>query len=197
MISQAARLQSRQRLFNLTVTNVPGPQFPLYLLGRRLRALYPQVPLAANAALGIAIMSYDGALDFGLLGDYDAMPDLDRLATDLRAAIESCRGGGVRRRRAPKAHRPASRRPRARRVRARCRAGRRVVAGGVVAMAGASSSSWAATRRPGRRGGGPASERSATRALRRRRAAAATSPATARAARPTTSAATRSSWATS
>jgi len=88
VLAQAARLQSHQRVFNLTVTNVPGPQFPLYLLGRRLRALYPQVPLTRNTALGIAIMSYDGALDFGLLADYDAMPDLDRLAGDLEAAID-------------------------------------------------------------------------------------------------------------
>src|SRR4051794_28303019 len=88
VLAQAARLQGAQRLFNLTVTNVPGPQFPLYLLGRRLRALYPQVPLTRNTALGIAIMSYDGALDFGLLCDYDAMPDLDRLAGDLEAAID-------------------------------------------------------------------------------------------------------------
>jgi diacylglycerol O-acyltransferase / wax synthase len=88
VLAQAARLQSQQRLFNLTVTNVPGPQFPLYLLGRRLRALYPQVPLTRNTALGIAIMSYDGALDFGLLGDYDAMADLDLLAADLEAAID-------------------------------------------------------------------------------------------------------------
>jgi diacylglycerol O-acyltransferase / wax synthase len=88
VLAQAARLQSQQRLFNLTVTNVPGPQFPLYLLGRRLRALYPQVPLTRNTALGIAILSYDGALDFGLLGDYDAMPDLDRLAADVEGAID-------------------------------------------------------------------------------------------------------------
>jgi diacylglycerol O-acyltransferase / wax synthase len=86
VLDQAARLQSRQRFFNLTVTNVPGPQAPLYMLGRRLRAFYPQVPLVANTALGIAIMSYDGQLSFGLLGDYDAMPDLDRLAADVSAA---------------------------------------------------------------------------------------------------------------
>jgi diacylglycerol O-acyltransferase / wax synthase len=88
VLAQAARLQGSQRLFNLTVTNVPGPQFPLYLLGHRLRALYPQVPLVKNTALGIAIMSYDGALDFGLLGDFDALPELDRLAGDLDDAIE-------------------------------------------------------------------------------------------------------------
>ncbi len=74
ILSQAARLQARQRYFNLVVTNVPGPQFPLYLLGRRLRSLYPVVPLARRQALGIAVMSYNGHLGFGLLGDYDALP---------------------------------------------------------------------------------------------------------------------------
>jgi WS/DGAT/MGAT family acyltransferase len=88
ILDQAARLQSLQRLYNLTVTNVPGPQFPLYMLGRRLRNFYPQVPITLNTALGIAILSYDGHLDFGLLGDYDAMPDLDELAGDLSAAID-------------------------------------------------------------------------------------------------------------
>ena len=68
ILSQAARLQARQPFFNLVVTNVPGPQFPLYLLGRRLEILYPVVPLAQKQALGIAVMSYDGHLGFGLLG---------------------------------------------------------------------------------------------------------------------------------
>ena len=88
LLDQAARLQTRQRLFNVTVTNVPGPQFPLYLLGRRLVSFFPQVPLVLNTALGIAIMSYDGRIAFGLLGDYDAMDDLDELATDLRVAVD-------------------------------------------------------------------------------------------------------------
>ncbi len=78
ILSQAARLQARQPFFNLVVTNVPGPQFPLYLLGRRLEVLYPVVPLAQRQALGIAVMSYDGHLGFGLLGDYDALPDLEQ-----------------------------------------------------------------------------------------------------------------------
>ena len=89
IMSQAARLQARQRLFNLVVTNVPGPQVPLYLLGRPLAGLYPVVPLAQRQALGIAIMSYHGRLGFGLLGDYDAMPDLESLGTDLEKAIEA------------------------------------------------------------------------------------------------------------
>jgi hypothetical protein len=96
VLDQAARLQTRQRFFNLVVTNVPGPQFPLYLQGRRLRAFYPQVPLTLNTALGIAIMSYDGRLGFGLLGDYDALPDLEDVARDLEAAIaELAAAGGV------------------------------------------------------------------------------------------------------
>ena len=88
IMSQAARLMSRQRVFNLVVTNVPGPQQPLYLLGRRLEAMYPVVPLAAGQALGIAILSYAGRLGFGLLADHDALPDLDGLAGDLRGAID-------------------------------------------------------------------------------------------------------------
>jgi diacylglycerol O-acyltransferase len=87
ILSQAARLAARQRLFNLVVTNVPGPQFPLYLAGRLMKAFYPVVPLAPQQALGIAIMSYNGRLGFGLLGDYDAMADLDALGRDLDSAI--------------------------------------------------------------------------------------------------------------
>jgi diacylglycerol O-acyltransferase len=88
ILDQAARLIGAQRLYNLTVTNVPGPQLPLFMLGRRLRAFYPQVPLSPNTALGIAIMSYDGGVYFGLLGDFDAMPDTDELAEDVQRAID-------------------------------------------------------------------------------------------------------------
>lgn len=86
--SQAARLQSRQRFFNLVVTNVPGPQFALYLLGRRLAAVYPMVPLAARQTLSIGLMSYDGGLYFGLTGDYDSMDNVDLLANDISASID-------------------------------------------------------------------------------------------------------------
>jgi diacylglycerol O-acyltransferase / wax synthase len=96
ILSQAARLQAKQPFFNLVVTNVPGPQFPLYLLGRRLEVLYPVVPLAQRQALGIAVMSYDGHLGFGLLGDYDALPELDAIALDLKWAIGALsRAAGV------------------------------------------------------------------------------------------------------
>ena len=102
ILSQAARLQARQPFFNLVVTNVPGPQFPLYLLGRKLEVLYPVVPLAQRQALGIAVMSYDGHLGFGLLGDYDALPDIEAIANDLDHAVAGLgRAAGLRARRTP------------------------------------------------------------------------------------------------
>ncbi len=88
IMAQAARLQARQRLFNVVVTNVPGPQIPLYVLGSELEAIYPMVPLAENTALGIAIMSYNGQLNFGLTADYDALGDIDVLAEELRGSAE-------------------------------------------------------------------------------------------------------------
>jgi diacylglycerol O-acyltransferase / wax synthase len=87
VMGQAARLMSRQRFFNLVVTNVPGPQIPLYLLGRRALDPFPLVPLAKNQGVGIAIMSYDGRMNFGLVGDFDVMYDLDDLAADLRESL--------------------------------------------------------------------------------------------------------------
>jgi len=92
IVAQAARLQARQRMFNLVVTNVPGPQLPLFVLGRQLSAIYPMVPLAENTALGIALMSYNGGVYFGLCADYDALPDVELLADDLRAEVASLSG---------------------------------------------------------------------------------------------------------
>jgi diacylglycerol O-acyltransferase / wax synthase len=88
IMDQAARLSARQRLFNLVVTNVPGPQFPLYLLGRRMLETFPMVPLAKNQALGVALLSYDGSINFGLVGDFDLLWDLDALANDVRDSLE-------------------------------------------------------------------------------------------------------------
>ena len=85
--AQAARLQPAQRFFNLVVTNVPGPQFPLYVLGRQMESIFPMVPLARRQALCVGIMSYNGQVNFGLIGDYDAMADLDSFALDLEAAV--------------------------------------------------------------------------------------------------------------
>jgi diacylglycerol O-acyltransferase len=79
---------TRPLVFNLVVSNVPGPQQPLYLLGRRLREIYPFVPLSPqNHALSIGLLSYDGRVFFGLSGDRDVLPDLDDLAGALREAI--------------------------------------------------------------------------------------------------------------
>jgi diacylglycerol O-acyltransferase / wax synthase len=87
IMGQAGRLQSRQRFFNMVVTNVPGPQFPLYLLGRELEAIYPMVPLAKNQAVCFGIMSYNGQVNFGLTADYEAMADIDSLAHDLSESL--------------------------------------------------------------------------------------------------------------
>ncbi|HXV04949.1 MAG TPA: wax ester/triacylglycerol synthase family O-acyltransferase [Solirubrobacterales bacterium] len=87
IVAQAARLQPAQRFFNLVITNVPGPQVPLYIHGRRMESIFPMVPLARRQALCVGIMSYNGQVDFGLVGDYDAMADLDSFALDLEAAV--------------------------------------------------------------------------------------------------------------
>jgi diacylglycerol O-acyltransferase len=77
VLAQAARLNFSTRLFNLIVTNVPGPQFPLYVLGRELQTVVPVAFLPAKHGLAVAIFSYNGKVSFGLLGDFDALEDLD------------------------------------------------------------------------------------------------------------------------
>jgi len=76
------------RPFNLTVTNVPGPQFPMYLLEARMLANFPIVPLWSQHGLGLALFSYDGRLQWGIHADFDAIPDTDRLADAIREATE-------------------------------------------------------------------------------------------------------------
>ena len=80
--SLGARVASSftRRLFNLVVTNVPGPQFPLYAAGARMLEMYPVVPLAKGQAVSIGLTSYDGGVYYGLNADRDAMPDIDVLA---------------------------------------------------------------------------------------------------------------------
>jgi WS/DGAT/MGAT family acyltransferase len=99
ILAQASRLNFSTRLFNLLVTNIPGPQLPLYVLGRELDDLFPLAFLPENHALAIAIMSYNGGLDYGLLGDYDAMPDIDLVADGIGLALEqllaAARGAGT------------------------------------------------------------------------------------------------------
>jgi diacylglycerol O-acyltransferase / wax synthase len=87
ILGQAARLMNRQRFFNVVVTNVPGPQFPLYLMGRLMLDPFPMVPLVRNQGLGVALMSYNGRMNFGLVGDYELMWDIDELAEDVQACL--------------------------------------------------------------------------------------------------------------
>jgi diacylglycerol O-acyltransferase / wax synthase len=88
LLAQASRVNFSTRLFNLIVTNVPGPQFPLYLLGREMQELVPVAFLPEDQALAVAIMSYNGKVDFGLLGDYDAMADLEVFAHLLEESLD-------------------------------------------------------------------------------------------------------------
>ncbi len=87
LLAQASRLNFSTRLFNLIVTNVPGPQFPLYLLGREMQEIVPIAFLPEHHAMAVAIMSYNGKVDFGLLADYDAMPDIDAFAAHLEESL--------------------------------------------------------------------------------------------------------------
>jgi diacylglycerol O-acyltransferase len=83
-----ARSLYATRLFNLTITNVPGAQIPLYAFGAQLREVYPVVPLAAAHSVGIAIFSYNGLLTFGVIADSESTPDLDVLVNGIDAGVE-------------------------------------------------------------------------------------------------------------
>jgi WS/DGAT/MGAT family acyltransferase len=87
-----ARMATWQRSFNVIVTNVPGPQFPVYLLGARMQEIYPLVPLATNQALGVALFSYDGGLFWGFNADWDALPDLHDLVTGVEEEFQVLHG---------------------------------------------------------------------------------------------------------
>ncbi len=102
ILAQASRMNFSTRLFNLLITNVPGPQESLYLLGRRLCSIAPVAFLPARHRLSIAVFSYAGQLSYGLLADYDHMGDLDQLADGVAAALDDLR-------------QPPERRPRPRR----------------------------------------------------------------------------------
>lgn len=82
-----ARSLFATRLFNVTVTNVPGPPRDLYALGAHLESIVPMVPLAAEHAIGIAIISYAGALTFGVIADRDAVPEIDVVAAGIADAL--------------------------------------------------------------------------------------------------------------
>jgi WS/DGAT/MGAT family acyltransferase len=83
-----ARSLYATRLFNVTITNVPGPQIPLYSFGARLREVHPVVPLAAAHSVGIAIFSYDGVVTFGVIADSESTPDIEVLTDGIEQGID-------------------------------------------------------------------------------------------------------------
>ena len=87
LLAQASRINFSTRLFNLIVTNVPGPQMPLYVVGRELQDVFPVAFLPENHALAIAIMSYNGGINFGLLADYDSMEDVGYICRSIEDAL--------------------------------------------------------------------------------------------------------------
>ena len=88
LLAPTAAINFSTRLFNLLVTNFPGPQVPFYVLGRELTAVYPVGFLARRHGLAIAILSYNGQVGFGLLADPGSVPDAERIAGHLAASVE-------------------------------------------------------------------------------------------------------------
>jgi len=88
LVSLASRLATRARPFNMTVTNVPGPQFPIYLLGSKMEAQYPLVPLWESHGIGIALFSYNGSVFWGFNADYDIVPDLDLFIASIESSFK-------------------------------------------------------------------------------------------------------------
>ena len=89
LLALGMRVTSRlpQRNVNTVTTNVPGPQIPLYIRGRRMLKAYPYVPLAGQIRVGVAIFSYNGEVNFGITGDYDTTADLDVLCRGIEEGI--------------------------------------------------------------------------------------------------------------
>ncbi len=81
-----------RRMFNVLITNVPGPQFPLYATGARMLEMYPVIPLSRNQALTIGLTSYDGGVFYGLNADRDAMSDVEVLAALISESLEELVG---------------------------------------------------------------------------------------------------------
>jgi WS/DGAT/MGAT family acyltransferase len=92
LLQLGARLAKRTLAFNMVVTNVPGPQVPLYLLGARMLEAYPMVPLFLNQGLGLALFSYAGRLYWGVNADWDLLPDVERFTAYLGEAFSELKG---------------------------------------------------------------------------------------------------------
>jgi WS/DGAT/MGAT family acyltransferase len=91
LLALGARNATRLLPFNMVVTNVPGPQLPMYLLGARMLEVYPHVPLVDQLGLGVALLSYNGRLGWGFNADFDLVPDLDAFVDATRAAFAELR----------------------------------------------------------------------------------------------------------
>jgi diacylglycerol O-acyltransferase / wax synthase len=91
LFSAFVRLSTMSRPYNVVVTNVPGPQVPIYFLGAPMQAVYPLVPLNRNQALGIALFSYNSGLFWGFNADWDAVPDLHELVEAISTEFEHLR----------------------------------------------------------------------------------------------------------
>ena len=89
LLALAGRVATRtpQHSINTVTTNVPGPQHAIYLAGHRMLEYFPFVPLAGHVRVGVAIVSYDGALNFGVTGDYETAPDIQVLCDGIEAGI--------------------------------------------------------------------------------------------------------------
>ena len=83
IVSELYKAAMRLRTYNLVITNVPGPPFPLYMLGAQMKAIFPMVPLMQNQNVGIALFSYSGALHWGFNADWESFPDIHDFVEDL------------------------------------------------------------------------------------------------------------------
>lgn len=109
VLNLGVRLAARNLPFNLVVTNVPGPPMPLYLLGARLQAVYPYVPLFNNLGLGIALFSNAGTLFWGFNADREVVPDVDEFVGAVRDAFaELCAAAAMPRSSAPPKRAPVA-----------------------------------------------------------------------------------------
>lgn len=95
VVTAVFRVASKLRAFNVTITNVPGPQVPIYVGRSRMTEIHAVVPLFTHQGVGVAIVSYDGGMYVGLYADPDAVPDVEALADDVQTAFEElCAAAG-------------------------------------------------------------------------------------------------------
>jgi WS/DGAT/MGAT family acyltransferase len=87
ILAQASRLHFARGMYTLLVSNVPGPQFPLYVLGREMECSYPVGFLGGKRSVAVAVMSYNGGMNFGLVGDFDALPDLELIGGGIQSSL--------------------------------------------------------------------------------------------------------------